>query len=207
MRFVSNLALIIFTALALAGCASTGGAFGVGGPDRGHRVVASAGAALPAAAIAVESERMSLGETRGTSVTYASTEPAGTIVIETARPGLYVIEGNGRATRFPVAVGRREHQWYGEKSVESVHLRPAWSPPAVVRAASPNLPDVIASGASNNPMGLGAIVLTGGEYAIHGTNRPESIGQAVSFGCFRMYNEDIAELLLRTRVGTRVVVK
>jgi lipoprotein-anchoring transpeptidase ErfK/SrfK len=207
MRIIPKIVLLVFSAIALAGCVSTGGAFGVSGPDRGHRVVASSGAALPAAAIAVESERMSLGETRGASVAYASNEPVGTIVIETARPGLYVIEGNGRATRFPVAVGRKEHQWYGEKTVESVHLRPAWSPPAIVRAASPNLPDVIPSGASNNPMGLGAIVLTGGEYAIHGTNRPDSIGQAVSFGCFRMFNEDVAELLLRVRVGTRVVVK
>jgi lipoprotein-anchoring transpeptidase ErfK/SrfK len=55
-------------------------------------------------------------------------------------------------------------------------------------------------------MGAAAMVLTGGEYAIHGTNRPSSIGGFVSYGCIRMYNADILDLYSRVTVGTAVVV-
>jgi lipoprotein-anchoring transpeptidase ErfK/SrfK len=76
-------------------------------------------------------------------------------------------------------------------------MRPAWSPPEEVRLDNPNLPDVIPGGAPNNPMGLAALTVSGGEYAIHGTNRPESIGKFASYGCIRMHNEDIADLFER----------
>jgi len=91
-------------------------------------------------------------------------------------------------------------------AVAGKHLRPAWSPPEEVRLDSPDLPDVIPGGAPNNPMGVAALTLSGGEYAIHGTNRPESIGKFASYGCIRMYNEDIAHLFQWVDVGTPVVV-
>ena len=75
-----------------------------------------------------------------------------------------------------------------------------------MKAGNPNLPDVIPGGAPNNPMGVAAMTLSGGEYAIHGTNRPESIGKFASYGCIRMLNDDIADLFERVRVGTEVVV-
>jgi lipoprotein-anchoring transpeptidase ErfK/SrfK len=56
-------------------------------------------------------------------------------------------------------------------------------------------------------MGVAAMTLSGGEYAIHGTNQPNSIGHFVSYGCIRMYNEDIRDLYSRVSVGTRVVVE
>ena len=52
-------------------------------------------------------------------------------------------------------------------------------------------------------MGAAALTLRGGEYAIHGTNRPELIGGFVSHGCIRMYNADIRELYRLVAVGTR----
>ena len=55
-------------------------------------------------------------------------------------------------------------------------------------------------------MGAAALTLSVGEYAIHGTNNPSSIGGFVSYGCIRMYNEDIMDLYGRVGVGTRVVV-
>ena len=113
----------------------------------------------------------------------------------------------GQALRYPVAVGRQGKQWFGEAAVSGKHLRPAWSPPEEVRQDHPNLPSVIPGGAPNNPMGVAALTLSGGEYAIHGTNRPESIGKFVSYGCIRMHNRDIADLFGRVNVGTPVVVR
>ena len=56
-------------------------------------------------------------------------------------------------------------------------------------------------------MGAAALTLSGGgQYAIHGTNVPGSIGGFVSYGCIRMYNEDVLDLFSRVSVGTPVVV-
>ena len=75
-----------------------------------------------------------------------------------------------------------------------------------MKRAEPWLPDYIPGGSSRNPMGMRALTLTGGEYAIHGTNRPMTIGTAASFGCIRMYNRDIVDLFDRVSVGTPVVM-
>jgi lipoprotein-anchoring transpeptidase ErfK/SrfK len=90
--------------------------------------------------------------------------------------------------------------------VDGKHLRPAWVPPEDVKKDNPNLPEIIQGGAPNNPMGAAALTLSGGKYAIHGTNRPESIGTFASYGCIRMHNDDVADLYERVSVGARVVV-
>lgn len=133
----------------------------------------------------------------------------GTIVIRNSERRLYLVKENGVAIRYRVAVGRASEQWEGRTVVNGRHIRPAWSPPAVVRRAKPNLPDVIPGGAPNNPMGEGALTLAGGEYAIHGTTESmrRSVGTAASFGCFRMLNEDVVDLMNRVGVGTTVIVK
>ena len=97
----------------------------------------------------------------------------GTVVVKTAERRLYFVINDGSAVRYPVAVGRPAKQWVGQVAVAGKHLRPAWSPPEEVRLDNPDLPDVIPGGAPNNPMGVAALTLSGGEYAIHGTNRPE----------------------------------
>jgi len=94
--------------------------------------------------------------------------------------------------------------WSGTARVEGKFVRPAWSPPEMIRQENPSLPEVIPGGAANNPMG---VTLRGGEYAIHGTNRPSSIGGFVSYGCIRMYNNDIRELYRLVAVGTPVIVE
>ena len=71
---------------------------------------------------------------------------------------------------------------------------------------NPRLPDVIAGGSPRNPMGAAAMTLAGGEYAIHGTNRPNSVGTYASYGCIRMYNQDVVDLYGRVSVGTQVYV-
>ena len=135
----------------------------------------------------------------------ASVSP-GTIVIKTAERRLYYVRGDGTALRYRVAVGRPGKQWFGEARIDGKYVRPAWSPPAEVRRDNPRLPDVIPGGSPGNPMGARALTLDLDEYAIHGTNRPASIGTFASYGCIRMLNEDIVDLYEQVHVGTRVVV-
>ena len=130
----------------------------------------------------------------------------GTIVVSTAQRRLYLMLGNGQAVRYPVGVGRAGKQWAGTSHIEGKFRNPAWSPPAEVKRDNPRLPDVIPGGSPRNPMGVAAMTLSGGEYAIHGTNAPSSIGGYVSYGCIRMYNQDISDLFDRVSVGAQVVV-
>lgn len=139
-------------------------------------------------------------------VAFADAAPAGTIVVRTSERRLYYVLGDGRAVRYPVGVGKPGKQWAGRTFVDGKYLHPAWSPPHDVKHDKPRIPDLIAGGAPNNPMGVAAMTLSGGEYAIHGTNMPGSVGGFVSYGCIRMYNQDIVDLFDRVRVGTPVVV-
>lgn len=139
-------------------------------------------------------------------VDFAGKAPAGTIVVHTSERRLYFVLGEGRALRYVVGVGRADAQWSGSTRIEGKFMRPNWAPPAKIRRDRPNLPAVIASGSPANPMGAAALTLSGGSYAIHGTNRPNSIGGFVSYGCIRMHNDDILDLFDRVTVGTRVVV-
>ena len=140
------------------------------------------------------------------TVDYNGPERPGTIVVRTEERRLYYVLEGGKAVRYPVGVGRAGKQWEGTAHIESKHVRPAWSPPAEVRADNPRLPDVIPGGVPNNPMGERALVLQH-EYAIHGTNRPQSVGNFATYGCIRMFNEDIVDLFDRVKVGTEVVVR
>src|SRR3954470_8099585 len=139
-------------------------------------------------------------------VRYEAEVRPGTIVVKTAERQLYLVLGDGTALRYTVAVGRPGKQWQGWAQGNGKHGQPAWRPPAEGRGDNPRLPEVIPGGAPNNPMGVAAMTLLGGEHAIHGTNRPDSIGKPASYGCIRMFNDDIADLFERVRVGTEVVV-
>jgi lipoprotein-anchoring transpeptidase ErfK/SrfK len=131
----------------------------------------------------------------------------GTIVVKTGERRLYYVLDGRHALRFPVGVGRAGMQWSGAAHVEGKFIQPAWAPPSSIRRENPRLPQVIPGGAPNNPMGAAALTLRGGEYAIHGTNRPALIGGFVSHGCIRMYNRDIRELYRLVAVGTPVIVE
>ena len=130
----------------------------------------------------------------------------GTIVVKTNERKLYLVVEPGVALRYPVGVGRRGKAWTGSAHIDGKYVRPAWAPPEEVRRDNPRLPDVIPGGSPRNPMGAAALTLSGGEYAIHGTNAPGSIGGFVSYGCIRMHNRDIVDLYDRVDVGTRVLV-
>ena len=130
----------------------------------------------------------------------------GTIVVRTHERRLYLIVEAGRAMRYPVGVGRAGRQWVGTTTIDGKYRNPAWSPPNEVRRDKPGMPDVIPGGSPRNPMGVAAMTLAGGEYAIHGTNMPGSVGGFVSYGCIRMLNDDISDLYQRVPVGTKVTV-
>ena len=131
----------------------------------------------------------------------------GTIVIRTGERRLYYVVAPGEAIRYTIAVGKAGKQWRGIKYVEEMQVDPAWAPPAEVKRDNPRLPDVIPGGSPRNPMGARVIGLgPGGEYAIHGTNMPRTIGMAASYGCFRMHNNDVIDLYARVQMGTPVVV-
>jgi lipoprotein-anchoring transpeptidase ErfK/SrfK len=131
----------------------------------------------------------------------------GTVVVRTNERALYYVIGNGRAVRYPVGVGRAGKQWSGSAIITGKYLRPAWTPPAEVKRDKPYLPNVTPGGSGRNPMGAAALTLSRGEYAIHGTNSPGSIGGFVSYGCIRMHNSDILDLYSRVSFGTPVIVQ
>ena len=131
--------------------------------------------ALAAAALMMVASTASAGARE--VVRYEAEVQPGTIVVKTAERRLYLVLGDGEATRYTVAEGRPGKQWQGKAQVSGRYVQPAWTPPAEVKADNPNLPEVIPGGAPNNPMGVAAMTLSGGEYAIHGTNKPDSIGK------------------------------
>jgi len=148
-----------------------------------------------------------LAEAHGDIVSVQDSYMPGTIVIHTNERRLYYFVGAGEAIRYPVGVGRAGMQWSGTAYIDGKYIKPAWSAPASIRRDYESLPSVVPSCSSTNPMGAAAMTLSGGgEYAIHGTNAPGTIGGFVSHGCIRMYNEDIMDLYSRVGVGTRVVV-
>lgn len=132
--------------------------------------------------------------------------PVGSIVVRTNERHLYYVAAPGMAWRYPVGVGRAGKAWSGRASVYSKQINPAWAPPPDVRRDSPHLPRVIPGGAPNNPLGVAVLALDYGSYAIHGTNNPASVGRFVSYGCIRMYNQDVMELYRVAGLGTQVFV-
>jgi lipoprotein-anchoring transpeptidase ErfK/SrfK len=129
----------------------------------------------------------------------------GTIVIATNERRLYYILGDGTAVRYGVGVGRPGFTWAGTKTVTMKREWPDWTPPAQMLRRRPDLPRHMKGGIAN-PLGARAMYLGGSLYRIHGSNEPETIGQAVSSGCIRMTNDDVIDLYNRVRVGTRVTV-
>lgn len=136
----------------------------------------------------------------------------GTIVVDTAAKYLYLVLEGGRAMRYGIGVGRQGFSWAGSATIRRKARWPTWTPPAAMVAR-----DEFAAkwangmpGGPANPLGARALYLYQGNrdtlYRIHGTTVPSSIGRAVSSGCIRMLNADVADLYERVPVGTEVVV-
>ena len=139
-------------------------------------------------------------------VFYRTHEPPGTIVVHTAERFLYVVLGNGRAIRYGIGVGREGFQWQGLLRITRKQEWPDWTPPPEMIDRQPYLPRWMAGG-PGNPLGARALYLGNTVYRIHGTNLPQTIGTAVSSGCFRLVNPDVIDLYDRTPIGTKVIVR
>jgi lipoprotein-anchoring transpeptidase ErfK/SrfK len=142
-------------------------------------------------------------------VPYRSSEPQGTVVIDTANHFLYVIFESRNALRYGVGVGRDGFRWFGRARIDRKALWPRWVPPPEMRQRQPDLPEYV-DGGPDNPLGPRAMYLhrDGRDlgYRLHGTLEPWSIGTNVSSGCIRMFSEDIIDLYQRCPMGTRVLV-
>jgi len=138
-------------------------------------------------------------------VSYPTSEPAGTIIIDTPHTYLYLVRGDGKALRYGIGVGREGFTWTGSERISRMSEWPDWHPPKEMIERQPYLPRFMAGGAGN-PLGARALYLGSTLYRIHGTNQPSTIGHFVSSGCIRLTNEDVADLYSRVGVGTRVVV-
>jgi lipoprotein-anchoring transpeptidase ErfK/SrfK len=140
------------------------------------------------------------------TVQFVGNYAPGTIIVDTAQRRLYLVNGDGTAIRYGIGVGRDGFRWGGTHRITAKKEWPAWTPPAQMLRRRPDLPRHMAGG-PDNPLGARAMYLGSTLYRIHGSNEPETIGQAVSSGCFRMTNDDVKDLYDRVRVGTLVVVK
>ncbi|MER2634795.1 MAG: L,D-transpeptidase [Rhizobiaceae bacterium] len=143
-------------------------------------------------------------------VKFKSTEPEGTVVVDTRNHFLYLIMENKTAIRYGVSVGKEGFKWFGRASIDRKALWPKWTPPPEMRQRHPELPLSVEGGSPKNPLGARALYLhgTGGDtgYRFHGTVAPWSIGTDASSGCIRMFNEDVIDLYQRCPIGTAAYV-
>ena len=138
-------------------------------------------------------------------VDYDGKERPGTIVVDTPNKFLYLVQGEGKALRYGIGVGRPGFTWSGVKTISAKREWPDWTPPPEMLARRPDLPRHM-EGGPENPLGARAMYLGSSLYRIHGSNEPRTIGTNVSSGCIRMRNEDVIDLYGRVNVGTRVIV-
>ena len=139
-------------------------------------------------------------------VFYRSQQPPGTIIIDTQERHLYLIKDETHALRYGIGVGRDGFTWQGLLQISRKAEWPDWHPPPEMIERQPYLPRFMAGG-PGNPLGARAMYLGNTVYRIHGTNAPETIGTAVSSGCFRLVNDDVMDLYDRVQVGTHVIVR
>jgi lipoprotein-anchoring transpeptidase ErfK/SrfK len=140
-----------------------------------------------------------------TLVNFSGPYQPGTVIINTPERRLYLVTSPGQALRYGIGVGRIGFTWAGTTAISMKKEWPDWTPPSQMLRRRPDLPRHMVGGV-DNPLGARAMYLGSSLYRIHGSNEPETIGQAVSSGCFRMTNEDAIDLYNRVRIGTKVVV-
>ena len=156
--------------------------------------------------VSTEEVRITEGPFARQAVFFRSTEPPGTLVVHTSERFVYLVQGNNRALRYGIGVGREGFQWSGLVRVSRKSEWPDWRPPPEMIARQPYLPRFMAGG-SGNPMGARALYLGSTVFRVHGTNQPETIGHAISSGCFRLANGDIIDLYERVPLNTKVVIR
>jgi lipoprotein-anchoring transpeptidase ErfK/SrfK len=139
-------------------------------------------------------------------VSFPASQAPGQIIVSFGDRKLYWVHKRGEAISYPIAVPRQQSRWQGVTSVSDKRVNPTWTPTPEMRRENPSLPAFMPGGHPRNPLGVRALYLGSSMYRIHGTDAPWTIGEAVSKGCIRMYNEDVLDLYPRVPIGTRVTV-
>jgi len=140
------------------------------------------------------------------TVAFSKQFETGHVVVSFGDRRLYLVTAPGKATSYPIAVPREQSRWQGTTFVSDKRINPAWTPTPTMIAENPRLPRWVPGGHPMNPLGVRALYLGSSTYRIHGTDAPWTIGQAVSKGCVRMFNQDVLDLYPRVPVGARVTV-
>jgi hypothetical protein len=130
----------------------------------------------------------------------------GQIIVSFGDKRLYFVHRRGEAISYPIAIPRDKSRWQGVTSITDKRVNPSWTPTAEMRRENPRLPAYVPGGHPQNPLGVRALYLGSSMYRIHGTDAPWTIGEAVSKGCIRLYNEDVLDLYPHVPIGTRVTV-
>jgi len=163
---------------------------------------------LAGAVLAVGAAALPQTATARDIVAFSPEVEPGTIVISARQRKLFLVVSPGVAIRYPVAVPKAGKEWSGAASIDGKYVNPDWVPPPTVKQDHPELPNFIPGGSPRNPMGVRALTLDRFQVAIHGTTNKmrASIGAAASYGCIRMFNEDVADLYERVSVGSPVMM-
>ena len=140
------------------------------------------------------------------SVAFSPSYKTGQLVVSFGDRRLYHVTAAGRADSYPIAIPREQSRWQGVMSITQKRINPSWTPTPTMRAENPRLPMWVPGGHPMNPLGVRGLYLGSSTYRIHGTDAPWTIGQPVSKGCIRMYNQDVIALYDRVPVGTKVPV-
>lgn len=196
---------IAFALAGLLGAATLGASPALAAPGWGYEIDPIGGSSADYYGYGQQEYRPQASPTSRETVAFDGRYAPGTIVISTSERRLYYVLGQGAAIRYAVGVGRPGFEWSGVKQITAKREWPSWTPPAEMLRRRPDLPRYM-SGGPDNPLGARAMYIGGTLYRIHGSNEPETIGQAVSSGCIRMTNEDVIDLYSRARVGAKVVV-
>jgi lipoprotein-anchoring transpeptidase ErfK/SrfK len=140
------------------------------------------------------------------TISFSKSYDPGQIVVSFADRRLYYVQSRGQALSYPIAAPRSDAAWQGTMRISRKQVNPTWTPTADMRRENPSLPAFVPGGHPRNPLGYRALYLGSSLYRIHGTDAPQTIGRAVSHGCIRMYNADVADLYKRVKVGAKVTV-
>jgi lipoprotein-anchoring transpeptidase ErfK/SrfK len=138
-------------------------------------------------------------------VDYDGPYSPGSIIINTGERRLYFVLPGHQAMKYAIGVGRPGFEWTGVSHIANKREWPDWTPPQEMLKRRPDLPRHM-EGGIDNPLGARAMYIAGTLYRIHGSNEPDTIGEAVSSGCIRMTNDDVTDLYDRAKVGATVVV-
>lgn len=147
-----------------------------------------------------------IGGSGKATVRFSASFKPGQIIASFSDRRLYFVTRPGEAISYPIAIPRAQSNWQGVMAVTQKRENPTWTPTPTMRAENPRLPSWVPGGHPMNPLGVRALYLGSSAYRIHGTDAPWTIGQPVSKGCIRMYNQDVLDLYPRVNIGAQVTV-